>query len=44
MKAFVVLALVAVASAYQYAEEWEAWKKVSRSFESAAVSGTSSAR
>ena len=43
MKALVLLALLVVASAYQYAEEWEAWKKVSCPFESAAVSSASSA-
>lgn len=29
MKWLIALALVVVASAYQYAEEWEEWKKVS---------------
>ena len=28
MKVLVLLSLVALASAFEYAEEWEAWKEV----------------
>ena len=30
MKLLIALALFAVATAYEFSEEWEAWKKVSK--------------